>query len=109
MTQNLNLLEQRIRDVAEACPFALHWQVRDRASGELIGQSEHTVLGSFSTRKVSVLMACLALVKTQNLDLTTGYAINPELKDGVQAGIMRNLSSGVELSLRDHLAQMMIT
>src|SRR5699024_12796613 len=40
---------------------------------------------------------------------TTSYAISPELKDGVQAGIMRNLSSGVELNLQDHLAQMMIT
>src|SRR5699024_8502752 len=109
MTQNLNLLKQRISDVAETYPFTLHWQVRDLTSDDLVGQSERTVLGSFSTRKVSVLMACLALVKTQKLDLTTVYAINPELKDGVQAGIMRNLSSGVELSLQDHLAQMMIT
>ena len=109
MTQHLNLLEQRIRDVAETNPFALHWQVRDLTSGDLVGQSERTVLGSFSTRKVSVLLACLALVKSEKLNLTTGYVISPELKDGVQAGVMRNLSSGVELSLQDHLAQMMIT
>src|SRR5699024_4547290 len=35
--------------------------------------------------------------------------ITEELKDGVQAGIMRNLSPGIALSLRDHLAQMMST
>jgi len=109
MTQNLNLLKQRISDVAEIYPFTLHWQVRDLTSDDLVGQSERTVLGSFSTRKVSVLMACLALVKSEKLNLTTSYAISPELKDGVQAGIMRNLSSGVELNLQDHLAQMMIT
>src|SRR5690625_6103096 len=54
-------------------------------------------------------MACLSLVKSEKLNLTTSYAISPELKDGVQAGIMRNLSSGVELNLQDHMAQMMIT
>lgn len=109
MTQNLDLLQRRLNDVAETYPFALHWQVRDLTSGDTVGQSAHTVLGAFSTRKVSVLMACLALVKAGKLDLTTNYAISPEHKDGVQTGIMRNLSSGIELSLQDHLAQMMVT
>src|SRR5699024_8873160 len=109
MTQHLNLLEQRIRDVAETNPFALHWQVRDLTSGHLVVQSERYVLRSFSTLKVSVLLAYLTLQKSDILNLTTGYQISPEFYDGVLPCVMRNHSSGVQLSLQDHQAQMMIT
>lgn len=109
MTSNLNQLEDRIREVADRYPFAAHWQVRDIATGQTVGASEREVLGSFSTRKVSVLLACLALVHTGRLSLDDTSVIDEDLKDGVQSGIMRNLSAGIELSLRDHLAQMMIT
>lgn len=109
MTQNLTALRQRIQQLTDRYPFAVHWQVCDLATGEHIGHAERQVLGSFSTRKVSVLLACLALVRTQHLSLDDPFVITEELKDGVQAGIMRNLSSGLTLSLRDHLAQMMIT
>src|SRR5699024_8313778 len=109
MTQNLTLLEQRMRDVEDTYSVTLHWHLRHLTSAGPAGQPARTLLASFRTRTVSVLLACLALVKSEKLNLTTGYVISPELKDGVQAGVMRNLSSGVELSLQDHLAQMMIT
>lgn len=109
MVRNLNQLEQRIGEITDQYPFAVHWQVRDIPTGERIGHAEHEVLGAFSTRKVSVLLACLALVHAQRLSLDDMYTIDEELKDGVQAGVMRNLSPGIELSLRDHLAQMMMT
>lgn len=87
----------------------MHWQFVDIATGHSIGSSEHTVLGAFSSRKVSVLLACLALVHTGKLSLHDTYVIDSDLNDGVQAGIMRHLTAGIELSLRDHLAQMMTT
>ena len=109
MTRNITALHQRIQHLTERYPFAVHWQVRDIATGQTIGHEDRTVLGSFSTRKVSVLLACLALVRAGKLSLDDTFVITEELKDGVQAGIMRNLSPGIALSLRDHLAQMMST
>lgn len=109
MARNLHQLAQRIHDATAEVPFALHWEIRDLYSGERVGNCEDQVLGAFSTRKVSVLLACLALVHQQKLNLDDSYVIDEQLKDGVQSGIMRNVSAGIKLSLRDHLAQMMIT
>src|SRR5699024_12346552 len=106
MAQHLNELTVRIERLTAEAPFAVHWEVRDIASGDRTCQGADQVVGAFSTRKVSVLLACLALVHRQKLSLDDTYVIDEELKDGVQAGIMRNLSAGIELSLRDHLAQM---
>lgn len=109
MAQDLNQLAQRINGITDHSPFAVYWEVREVASGQRVGQGGDRVVGAFSTRKVSVLLACLALVHAQKLSLDDTYPIDASLKDGVQAGVMRNLSAGIELSLRDHLAQMMIT
>ena len=109
MAQNLDQLERRISEITACYPFSVHWQVRDIATGQRIGHAEDQVLGAFSTRKVSVLLACLALVHAKKLFLDETYVIDEQLKDGVQAGVMRNLSAGIELSLRDHLTQMMVT
>src|SRR5690625_1340362 len=109
MGRNLSQLAQRINQITDDSPFAVHWEVREISSAERTGSGEEQVIGAFSTRKVSVLVACLALVHQQKLSLDDTYRIDEELKDGVEAGIMRNLSAGIELSLRDHLAQMMIT
>lgn len=109
MSEQLKPLEDLIRETVAKYPFAVHWQVRQVATGQTVGASEHQVLGSFSARKVSVLLACLALVNAGKLSLESTYAIDEQLKDGVQSGVMRNLSAGIELSLQDHLTQMMIT
>lgn len=109
MSDKLHTLENSLHEIVRGYPFPVHWQVRDLATRQTVGEGEHEVLGAFSTRKVSVLLACLTLVKSGKLALDDTYVIDDELKDGVQAGIMRHLSSGIELSLRDHLAQMMIT
>lgn len=109
MSDTLNALGNSLHEITEEYPFAVHWQVRDIATGQAVGESEGEVLAAFSTRKVSVLLACLALVQAGRLSLDDPHVIDDPLKDGVQAGIMRHLSGGIELSLRDHLAQMMIT
>lgn len=94
----------------------MHWQIRSldlKGSRQeqpiRVGEGEHTQLASFSTRKVSLLMSCLALVHRGDLALNQRLVITESLKDGVRAGIMKDLAPGVELSLEDHLRQMMIT
>lgn len=111
MPEALSVLDERIRELTSAQPFAVHWQIRDLTSEEptTIGDGAHTQVPSFSTRKVSVLLACLALVHQGRLALDARLPITEELKDGVQAGIMKDLAAGVELTLEDHLRQMMIT
>ncbi|MDS2171349.1 serine hydrolase [Nesterenkonia sp. CL21] len=104
-------LEQRIHALTAGQPFAVHWQLRDLTSEEptTIGDGAHAQVPSFSTRKVSVLLACLSLVHQGRLVLNMRLPITEDLKAGVQAGIMKDLAPGVELTLEDHLRQMMIT
>lgn len=109
MKQQLQQLESAVTRIAGDQPFALSWEIRPIGTGEVIGSDSVRAVASFSTRKVSVLLACLALVETGELSLEDRSVITEVMKDGVQAGIMRNLSAGISLSLRDSLVQMMST
>lgn len=109
VTTSAQDLAETIDALAADCPFTLHWQIRPVGTSVIIGSGANTPVASFSTRKVSVLLACLALVEEGRLALDRRSTIRPEMKDGVQAGMMRNLSSGIELTLRDSLIQMMCT
>jgi beta-lactamase class A len=116
MSADLQHLHSQISELSAQQPFAVHWQIRilessasGRRTNASIGQGEYTQLASFSTRKVSLLLACLALVHRGELDLDQRLTITEEMKEGVQAGIMKNLAPGVELTLEDHLRQMMIS
>lgn len=109
MEHQLAQLDAAITRQAADQPFALSWEIRPIGTGEVIGRDSTRAVASFSTRKVSVLLACLALVQAGELDLENHSVITEEMKDGVQAGIMRNLSAGISLSLRDSLLQMMST
>lgn len=105
------VLDGHIRVLVAAQPFAVRWQIRDLSSarGGSIGDGARLQVPSFSTRKVSVLLACLTLVRQGRLRLDERWPITEELRDGVQAGIMKDLAAGVELTLEDHLRQMMST
>ncbi|GAA1158108.1 serine hydrolase [Nesterenkonia sandarakina] len=109
MEAQLQQLETAVTRLAADQPFVLSWEIRPIGTGEVIGGGPTRAVASFSTRKVSVLLACLALVQTGELSLEGRWVITEEMKDGVQAGIMRNLSVGISLSLRDCLLQMMST
>ncbi|GAA1149634.1 serine hydrolase [Nesterenkonia lutea] len=109
MGQQLQQLEAALTRLAADQPFALSWEIRPIGTGEVIARDSTRAVASFSTRKVSVLLACLALVKTGELSLEDRSVITEEMKDGVQAGIMRNLAAGISLNLRDSLVQMMST
>ena len=116
MNPNIGRLHGRITALAQQQPFAVHWQitplVSDSGTGAdpaVVGYGAQTQLASFSTRKVSLLLACLALVHRGDLNLAQRLPVTEEMKDGVQAGIIKNMAAGTELSLEDHLRQMMIT
>ncbi len=124
---DLTVAERRLAALADAAPFALHYQLRllhpapgaarsasagslpTPAGGQTLSRGADVVVPSFSTRKVSVLCATLALARAGRLSLEHRLTVTEELKDGVQAGLLRNLSAGIELSLRDCLVQMMAT
>ena len=115
MPQDIPALHQRLAALTAQQPYAVHWQLRTLDPGThaggpgIIGEAAQTQLASFSTRKVSLLLACLALVHRGDLHLGQRFAVTAQMKDGVQAGIMKDLAPGVELSLEDHLRQMMTT
>lgn len=107
----LDALEQQMWALTDVQPFDVQWQIQDlTASGvRTIGAGAHIQASSFSTRKVSVLLACLARVHRGDLCLGMRLPTTEEHRAGVQAGIMKNMAAGVELTLEDHLRQMMIT
>lgn len=107
--KSLDDLGRHIEELAEDYPFDLYWQIRPVGTHDAVGRKADQTVASFSTRKVSVMLACLALVEEGRLSLDQAFTIRPEMKEGVQAGIMRNLSSGIELTLRDSLIQVMST
>lgn len=107
--KGLEDLERRVHALAQKYPFAVHWQIRPVGTDQSIGRGVDRMVASFSTRKVSVMLACLALVEEGRLSLDHTLKVRSEMKDGVQAGVMRNLSGGIELTLRDSLMQMMST
>ena len=115
--RELQMLERRLTALAEAVPFALHYAVEPIApAGEVaagvpghITRGAETVVPSFSTRKVGVLCAALALARAGRLDPQQRLRVTAEHREGVQAGILRHLSPGIELTLDDCLVQMMCT
>ncbi|GAA1661379.1 serine hydrolase [Citricoccus zhacaiensis] len=128
----LSAMERRLGLLLRSQPFAVSWCVvpiggavptggavatQSLGAGALpiaggvhaIGDRADTVVPSFSTRKVSILCAVLALARAGRLDLGQRHTITEAHRDGVQAGIMRTLSAGLELTLADCLTQMMCT
>lgn len=121
-------LERRLMTPAAAAPFALHYAVeRVTPAAGTAGVTEpvpmpgaeggparatrgaDVVLPSFSTRKVSILCATLALARSGRLDLEQRLTVTAAHREGVQAGILRSLAPGIELTLHDCLVQMMCT
>lgn len=108
-------MERRLTALAETVPFALHYAVEQIAPAGAAGGPGHitrgadAVLPSFSTRKVSILCATLALARAGRLDLGQRLRVTAAHREGVQAGIMRHLTPGIELTLDDCLVQMMCT
>lgn len=115
-------LQRRIDALTRPLPFAVHWQVRPVAGpvvGPMSGQPDgdgiaagagaDVVVPSFSTRKVSILCATLALARAGRLDLGRRLTVTDAHREGVQAGVLRHLSAGIELTLDDCLVQMMST
>lgn len=116
MPADLSTLESSVSALAEQQPFAVHWQIRTlapglgpAAEGGVVGNGAQAQVASFSTRKVSLLLATLALIRRGDLSLEQRLTVTAAMKDGVQAGIMKNVAPGAQLSLEDHLRQMMIT
>lgn len=69
VTTSAQDLAETIDALAADCPFTLHWQIRPVGTSVIIGSGANTPVASFSTRKVSVLLACLALVEEGRLAL----------------------------------------
>ncbi|WP_313815302.1 serine hydrolase [Citricoccus sp.] len=128
----LSAMERRLGPLLRGQPFSVSWRVvplggaipaggaapTQRAGADAlpatggvhaIGDRADAVVPSFSTRKVSILCAVLALARAGRLDLEQRHTITEAHRDGVQAGIMRTLSAGLDLTLADCLTQMMCT
>ncbi|XKH53147.1 class A beta-lactamase-related serine hydrolase [Citricoccus nitrophenolicus] len=105
----VSALERRLVPLLRGQPFSVSWRVVPIGGVHGIGDCADAVVPSFSTRKVSILCAVLALARAGRLDLGQRHTITEAHCDGVQAGIMRTLSAGLELTLADCLTQMMCT
>src|SRR5699024_12487060 len=80
MSDKLHTLENSLHEIVRGYPFPVYWQVRDLATRQTVGEGEHGEVAAFSTRKPSVLLACLPLVTSGRLSLDDTYVIDDELK-----------------------------
>ena len=71
------------------------------AEGGVVGDGAQAQVASFSTRKVTCMLATLALIRRGDLSLEQRLTVTAAMKDGVQAGIMKNVAPGAQLSLEE--------
>lgn len=102
-------LEARLNARCDAEVFEVRWSLRCLRSGLELGRQERFQQWSASTRKVSVMMALLAMVQRGKVSLDRQITYTHEMGRGVQSGTFQFMTPGFTFSLRDAMANMIIT
>lgn len=102
-------LDDRLKAECERYPFATHWWMKTIPTGQIIEQGGAVPLPSASTRKVSIMMAALKAAHEGRLDLDERITIEAWHQEGVVSGVLRFMTPGLVIPLRDAIVQMIIT
>ena len=102
-------LKERLNTRCEEECFDVRWHVQAFRSELDIHRNGETEQWSASTRKVSVMMALLSHVERGTVSLNEKIIYTEELGKGVQSGTFRYMSPGFTFTLKDALANMIIT
>ncbi|WP_457580048.1 serine hydrolase [Ensifer canadensis] len=99
---------ERLNAIADAQPFITRFLVRNLLTGETIGRGENEETPSASTRKTSIMMAALKAVHEGRLDLDAPITYEERLKHEVASGMLRYMTPGIVIPLRDAIVGMMV-
>ena len=102
-------LAARLDALCAEQPFAVHWLLKDLATGAEIGRGADAVVPSASTRKVSIMMHALSRVNAGALSLSEPCTIEARMQQGVESGTYQYMTPGCVIPLRDALVNMIIT
>lgn len=100
-------LERELHALAEAVPFRTGWSVRDLRSGRHWAKSGREPAPAASTRKIAIMMACLAEVTAGTLDLDDRIVLEARHQNN-DSGIVRFLRPDLAITLYDALVLMII-
>lgn len=89
--------------------FDVRWSLRDLRTGTRIDRCGAVQQWSASTRKVSVALAAMHHLHKRGSDLDQPRTYRPEMGQGVQSGTFKYMSPGFSFTLRDAIANMLIT
>jgi beta-lactamase class A len=101
-------LAARLHAICDVQPFVTSWCVRDYRSGLVADRDGAVPVPSASTRKISIMMALLRKAHAGEVDLAEPCVVTEALKHEVASGSLRYMSSGLTITLRDAMVQMII-
>jgi beta-lactamase class A len=99
---------EALNAICDAQPFVTRFMAHNLLTGESIGRGEHEETPSGSTRKTSIMMAALKAASERRLDLDEQITYEKRLAEEVASGMLRYLTPGVVISLRDAITGMMV-
>jgi len=100
-------LVRRLNELCDAVPFPTSWALEDLAAGARADRLGDTPVPSASTRKISIMMAALAVVHAGKLALDQRVTIEARYQDN-DSGTFQHLTPGFWITLRDALVMMII-
>lgn len=107
MHQGMNA-QQQFDAICDAQPFVTRYMVRNLLTGDEHLRSGHEETPSASTRKTSIMMAALHAASEKRLDLDEKIVYEARLAHDVASGMLRYLTPGLVISLRDAITGMMV-
>ncbi|GHD23186.1 serine hydrolase [Tianweitania populi] len=106
--RNLATLRRDLDAICDAQPFVTRFMARNLLTGDEVGRGENEETPSGSTRKTSIMMAALKAVSEGRLDLDEKIVYEQRLAQEVASGMIRFMTPGLVLSLRDAITGMMV-
>lgn len=94
--------------ICDAQPFVTRFMVRNLVTGQEIERGAHEETPSGSTRKTSIMMALLKAATEGRVDLDEPITYEKRLAEEVASGMLRYLTPGLVISLRDAASGMMV-
>ncbi|AQZ52342.1 serine hydrolase [Martelella mediterranea] len=109
MTQRTEKTASTAAELARICDaqdFTVRFKVKNLVTGETIERGATEETPSASTRKISIMMAALKAIGEGRLSFEEKIVYEPRHAEQVASGVLRHMTPGMVLSLRDAIAGM---
>ncbi|MEO2039197.1 MAG: serine hydrolase [Martelella sp.] len=109
MTETPEKTEMTAAELAKICDaqdFTVRFKVKNLLTGETIERGATEETPSASTRKISIMMAALKAIENGRLSFDEKIVYEPRHAEQVASGVLRHMTPGMVLSLRDAIAGM---